>query len=311
MWEKIDKELMKSLKSYKKNQQILKDNIQDIFDRIKFSVEELSNYADGRDIDRFKRKILEIKETLPKGSYILYLADRYLGLSRITNREIIEYLIMLEYFDLSTKTSDLTTFNNIVDISYQQALNECKKVKKGGKTKPLSFYQIMIATIPNHLGWLWKDYIENEINYYTNQIFNEFVVQFNLGNELNVEDDIFKRIFDKQQRSRLNMVDGKVSGAMETHIDFIANQTYVEVGKDYGMEKAKFLGINDNKQTRMCESLNNKVFYLNKWNDYDRYSAIDNKIVRYRTFGLKLGENQPPLTNHFHYCRSSLTYQVD
>ena len=37
----------------------------------------------------------------------------------------------------------------------------------------------------------------------------------------------------------------------------------------------------------MCESLNNKVFYLNKWNDYDRYSAIDNKIVRYRTFGLK------------------------
>lgn len=218
---------------------------------------------------------------------------------------------MLEYYDLSTKTSDLTTFNNIVDISYQQAINECKRVKKGGNTKPLSFYQIMIATIPNHLGWIWKDYIENEINYNTNQIFNEFVVQFNLGNELNVEDDIFKRIFDKQQRSRLNMVDGKVSGALETHTDFIANQTYVEVGKDYGMEKAKFLGINDNKQTRMCESLNNKVFYLNKWNDYDRYSAIDNKIVRYRTYGLKLGENMPPLINSFHYCRSSLTFQVD
>jgi len=169
----------------------------------------------------------------------------------------------------------------------------------------------MIATIPNHLGWIWKDYIENEINYFTNQLFNEFVVQFNLGNELNVDNDIFKQIFDKQQRSRLNIDNGKVSGAMETHIDFIANQTYVEVGNDYGMEKVRFLGINDNKQTRMCESLNNKVFYLNKWNDYDRYSAIDNKIVRYRTFGLKLGENQPPLTNHFHYCRSSLTYQVD
>ena len=28
---------------------------------------------------------------------------------------------------------------------------------------------------------------------------------------------------------------------METHIDFIANQTYVEVGKDYGMEKVRFL----------------------------------------------------------------------
>ena len=120
----------------------------------------------------------------------------------------------------------------------------------------------MIATIPNHLGWIWKDYIENEINYNTNQLFNEFVVQFNLGNELNVDNDIFKNIFDKQQRSRLNIDNGKVSGAMETHIDFIANQTYVEVGKDYGMEKVRFLGINDNKQTRMCESLNNKGVLL-------------------------------------------------
>ena len=51
----------------------------------------------------------------------------------------------------------------------------------------------MIATIPNHLGWIWKDYIENEINYFTNQLFNEFVVQFNLGNELNVDNDIFKQ----------------------------------------------------------------------------------------------------------------------
>ena len=92
---------------------------------------------------------------------------------------------------------------------------------------------------------------------------------------------------------------------------FRSNQTYLEVGKDYGMEKVMFIGVDDNKQTRMCESLNRKVFFLNKMNEYDRYSAIDDKIVRYKTFGLKLGENQPPLTNHFHYCRSSLTYQVD
>jgi len=301
---------MKYLKNYKKNQRILKDNIQDIFDRIKFTQEELNAYANQRDVDRFKRKIVDILDKLPKGSYIEYMSKRYLGLSRITNREIIEHLIMLEYFDLSTKTSDLTTFNNIVDISYQKALKECESVKKGS-TKPLSFYQIMIATIPNHLGWIWKDYVENEINYFTNQITNEFIVQFNQGNELNVDGDVFKNIFDKQQRSRLNIKDGKTSGVIETHTDFIANQTYLEVGKDYGMEKVMFIGVDDNKQTRMCESLNRKVFYLNKWNDYDRYSAIDNKIVRYRTFGLKLGENQPPLTNHFHYCRSSLTYQVD
>lgn len=302
---------MKYLTNYKNNQRILKDNIQDIFDRIKFSAEELNNYADSREIDRFKRRIQEIIETLPKGSFILYLSQRYLGLSRITNREIIEHLIMLEYFVLSTKTSDLTTFNNIIDISYQKAIKECESIKKNGKTKPMSFYQIMIATIPNHLGWLWKDYVENEINYFTNQITNEFIVQFNQGNELNVDNDIFKNIFDKQQRSRLNIKDGKTSGVIETHTDFIANQTYLEVGKDYGMEKVMFIGVDDNKQTRMCESLNRKVFFLNKMNEYDRYSAIDNKIVRYRTYGLKLGENQPPLTNHFHYCRSSLTYQVD
>ena len=78
---------MKYLKNYKNNQRILKDNIQDIFDRIKFSVEELSNYASDRDIDRFKRRIQEIKDILPKGSFILYLANRYMDLSRITNRD--------------------------------------------------------------------------------------------------------------------------------------------------------------------------------------------------------------------------------
>ena len=57
---------MKYLTNYKKNQRILKDNIQDIFDRIKFTQEELNAYANQRDVDRFKRKIVDILDKLPK-----------------------------------------------------------------------------------------------------------------------------------------------------------------------------------------------------------------------------------------------------
>ena len=62
---------------------------------------------------------------------------------------------------------------------------------------------------------------------------------------------------------------------------------------------------------KMCNSLEGQVFYLNKMNTYQRYSDLDNRIVTYHTKGLVVGENLPPISNHFHWCRSDITYLVD
>ena len=53
----------------------------------------------------------------------------------------------------------------------------------------------------------------------------------------------------------------------------------------------------DKVTTLMCESLDQQEFYIDKLNVYDRYSAMDKRNVVYRTQGLKVGENLPPITN--------------
>ena len=57
--------------------------------------------------------------------------------------------------------------------------------------------------------------------------------------------------------------------------------------------------------------MNNMLFYVNDWNRFYRYSDIDKKDVLYTVKGLETGINLPPIDNHFHWCRSTITYQLD
>ena len=75
--------------------------------------------------------------------------------------------------------------------------------------------------------------------------------------------------------------------------------------------KVRFIAVEDDKTTLMCDSLNNKEFYINKENIFDRYYGETQKeliVQRIRCNGLVLGLNLPPIQHHFHYCRSSITY---
>ena len=67
----------------------------------------------------------------------------------------------------------------------------------------------------------------------------------------------------------------------------------------------------DKITTEMCETLNNQIFNVNDWNTYQRWSAADDKMVVYKTFGLEAGANLPPINNHFHWCRSTITYNTE
>ena len=82
-----------------------------------------------------------------------------------------------------------------------------------------------------------------------------------------------------------------------------------EVAEDNS--KVRFIAVEDDKTTLMCDSLNNKEFYINKENIFDRYYGETQKelmVQRIRCNGLVLGLNLPPIQHHFHYCRSSITY---
>jgi len=214
------------------------DELQDIVDSNKLSIDELYDIADTNKINKFKRKITttfdEIKniEKPINDSYIKFLADSYLNKAKITNKDILLFLIMLEYLKLAVKLNDYELFKEIITIAYKHAGNECKTVL--GKTKKIRGIDVLVLTLmfmPNHLGTIWPDYIANEINYNANQLFKQIVIDIQQGNDIDLDNDIYKRIFEKQQRTHLNIDGDKYSGGIDAESVFLANQTIVEVGK--------------------------------------------------------------------------------
>ena len=104
----------------------------------------------------------------------------------------------------------------------------------------------------------------------------------------------------------------KYTGALEDELVFIVNQTKLKAYEDAGIVKARFIAVHDAKTTEMCVSLDGQEFYIdrNKLNEYKRYSALDESIITYRTKGLEIGDNLPPINNHYHHCRSTITYVI-
>ncbi len=297
------------------------DEIQDIVDSNKMSIDEIHDVADTNKINKFKRKIISTFDEIKNvdkpidNKYIEFLGKSYLNKSRITNKDIMLFLIMLEYLKLAIRLNDLELFNTIILIAHNHAENECKKVLgQVKKTRPINVLNTMLMTMPTHLGWVWSDYILNEINYNANQLFKQIVIDIQQGNEIDLNNDIYKRIFEKQQRTHFNIDGDKYSGGVDAQSVFLANQTIVEVGKDYGMEKVMFISDLCGNVTKMCKNMHKMVFNLKGQNIFDRWygeSANDLKEVICDVDGLVLGINQPPITGHFHWCHSTLTYQID
>lgn len=290
-WNPINKILKKYLKHYKNNQRVLQDKLEDIINSSEF--DELNNIGNGN-----KLKRLLLRTEFEKDSYFQHLKEFYLGKARITNKDILYMTLICHYWVFTSGLNTEQMFNDIIEYSTQTTL---KTIPKEHKRVDSDFIKLYIMTLPNHLGWNWLDFKEQEIIY--NVI--EFIREFNIKKK--GLDDLMR----KQQRRHLNINGDKYSGSIESHINFLVNQAIVEVGKMAEMRLIKFLGIKDIKQTKMCKSLNDMVFYLDDFNRYRRYSDYDKRVVEYVTKGLVVGENQPPIDNHFHYCRSSMTYNLD
>ena len=161
-----------------------------------------------------------------------------------------------------------------------------------------------IVLLPNDTGLTWNEYSLSIIEYNANEMYKNSILQLSRNNEVKIDD----KLLEKQQKAYLNKKKepskDKFSGMFEKEQVFIVNQVKLDVYKSYGVETVEFIATIDEVTTRMCESLNGQKFKINEVNKYYRYSKADEKEVLYTTQGLVVGDNLPPINNHFHYCRS-------
>lgn len=291
------------------------NRLQEVFNSINFDFNNLYNIADNRTKNKINTYIEEWEDKgLLKGDFGI-LAHNIKRRTRVKNSEILELLIYSAYIEEQNKLDDIEIkiFKDVSNYYYQQGQEEVNKTLKKRKIVSVIPDAIFLALLdtPNAKGYKWKTYIESIVKYNANQIYRQTTINLQQNKELDITNDIYQNIIKRQQNSKLNINDDKISGDVDLTLIGINNQAKLE-GIHYFDDKAEveFVSVEDEKTTKMCNSLDGQRFKIHDWNEFERYSESNGRTTKYKCYGLVIGLNCPPIDDHFHWCRSTITYST-
>lgn len=309
-WQDIDKLLLRYYKDYKDINLLTQDNLQNILNSIKIEYKDISKSISNTEKQKLLRQIkaLESNKKVQDNIYV----NELINMSKNANISystyifasiLIEYII--EYYNLEDTTQIL--YNNVINNAYNQAI---KEIEYKEETKPKDNLLDDYLMLP-FLGTEIKNLYDSAIYTNTQEIYNNILINMQKNKELDINSKDFQNIIKKQNNRNICINEDKLSGTIVNTVECFTNLAYLEAGKDTNQEECIFVAEIDNVTTKMCKSMNGLKFKLNDWNKYYRYSEGDKRDVLYTTFGLEQGANLPPITNHFHWCRSTIIYPKD
>lgn len=195
-------------------------------------------------------------------------------------------------------------------------INEVNKAKGKQKVQSVIPDAIFLALLDQQLynGFAYSQNIQATLQYNVQQLYKQVLINIQQQKELEIENNEFQRILNQQQNTKLCINGDKISGSMDLNMISFNNMAKAEgILSIDSNAQVRFIAIVDGKETDMCHSLDGQVFYIDKENVFDRYygeTQKDLRIQRIKCKGLVVGLNLPPISHHFHWCRSTITYQV-
>lgn len=313
-WNYTDLKLKDYLRIYKKTNLKTQDNIQDIFNGIDFNYMDLNKPISNNQRKKLSRVVDEWKQLELLKGYFEYKVIEILNKRYITNQEMLSILLWGAFVKERNQLDEYeeVLFTEIGQDLYKQGIDEIKPTKKKKWSLTWEYIWSMLC-LPNVKGSSWITYIEALALTNAQEIERQTIIQLQQNKKPNIEDDVFKNILKKQQNRYISINDDKISGALDSQVVEIANKSLLKAGEDVGQKKlrARFIAEIDDRTTKMCDGMNGMLFYVNDWNRFYRYSDDDKRDVLYTIKGLEIGANLPPINNHFHYCRSTITYLTE
>ena len=317
-WKEVD-ELLSTF--YSKNQKInrnMYNRIQKILNGVKYSYDDLYKYASINEVKKFRSQVEELKDKYELKGYTGYLINNLYKRTKLKNNEILIGLLTIAYYEQMEEQNkeEKILFDEVVNVSYMQGQEEYieilqKEPRRRFKRKPrlLTIPEAFLLQLIGFNGFKWQDYKEGNINYYVKQLFQVIAIDLQQEKEINVD-----KTLEKQERMYFAKKDIEPSktytdvyyGQLDNQVVYLANISALEGMKRQGCKKVRFIATLDEKTTTMCKTLDNQVFKIDVWNTYSRYSAEDKKNIIYKTKGLEVGANLPPINNHVHHCRSTI-----
>lgn len=312
-WQYHDSKMLELKKIYNKISKQTQNRLQEIFDSIDFDFNSLYSIADSNTKKRINTYIEEWKDKGLLTGYFGTLAKNIYSRTRVKNSEILELLIYSAYIEEQSKLNDkeLNIFKEDANYYYQQGQEEVNKTLKKKKIVSVMPDAIFLALLDmsNSKGYTWNEYLEIIIKYNADQIYRQAIIDIQQQKELDIYSEIYQNLIKRQQNSKLNINKDKISGNVDLTLIGINNKAKIEGIYSFDDKaKVKFIGINDEKQTDMCKSLDGQEFYIHDWNEFYRYSKSNGRITKYKCYGLVVGLNCPPIDDNFHWCRSYIMY---
>ena len=303
-WEKTDKTLQQYLKKFNALGNETIDKVMEVFDNINITFSDLNKTISKAEKRRLDRNILEWKE---KGLLTGYFEYLVLSKSNFTYADLLEIMIYSIYVEQEQKQNKLAknVFIIVAEDIYNQAKKEIPiKPKKFSLTWEYIWSLLWIPTYNKK----WDEYLKLLTLTSEQEIYKQLLV--NIQNNRPLLEKDLKPIIKKQMNRIISINDDKYSGILSDTCRQLGNKIYIDPFKNEKDLQVRFIAEMDKRTTKMCEGMNNMLFYVNGWNKFYRYSDVDKKDVYYVVKGLEQGINLPPINNHFHWCRSTITYQL-
>lgn len=305
-WTKTDETLKEYLPKIKKLGKKAMDDIKEMFDSLDITYLDLNKPISKSEKSKLDRKIDEWKENGLVTGYFLFLIT---SKKKYTYSDMLEILIYGIYAEQNAriKKYSKTIFTTTANDIYKQAVEE--KEDKPKKDFSLTWEMIYsLLWIPTY-NRSWDEYLDLLALTNEQEMYKEVIN--NIGQKKKLNANVLNTLSNKQTNRILSINDDKYSGALNDTARALGNKVYLEPFKGQKDLQVRFVAEVDKRSTDMCLSMNNQLFYVNDWNRFYRYSDIDKKEVLYTVFGLETGANLPPINNHFHWCRSTITYNLD
>lgn len=319
-WEKVDELLSAFFTKNKKINRRIYDNIQSILDGIKFSYEDLDNYASSSEIIRLRGRIEDIKDEYGLSGYPGYQLNSFLSRKKLKNREVLYAYLLTEYYKQQQEQAveENKLFDEVCTMTYKSVGVETYEVLHKKKPKKIEepkawLLGLILNTGYNGFAWLFNK--EGTLMYNTKNLYEVILILIQQNKPLSTSTYEIDKLLKKQEKAYLNKTKREkiyedykndFSGSLDNQIAFLVNQVALKGIKDQGCKRVQFIAVMDEETTTMCKTLDGQIFEIDGKNVYSRYSAEDKKNIVYETYGLETGANLPPINNHFHYCRSTI-----
>ncbi len=309
-WDTVRKELKDFQKWYSIQNKETQDKIQEIINYYDISYDELNKPISNNDKLRLNRSVSEWKRNGIFKGYFKYRVEELMK-GTITYRDLIEILLYGAFQE--EESIILIGVNNLFTTVATACYNQGRKDLKKPETKKIP--KIILETIYLTLidGIMFEDYM-NAL-YLTNlqEILKDYITNLQQNKKLDVYSDLMQRDFEKQRNRLISINDDSFSGGLDKYTTALGNFAYIEAGGNEN-QKVKFISDHCDNTTEMCRYMDGMIFNTKERNVFKRpmgKTQKDLEIQEVDVIGLVVGINQPPITEHFHWCHSTLTYIIN